>query len=288
MKSMRAGWLPLVVGAAFCQTAADVPAFEVASVKQAAPITGNRIMVRMGGDPSRVDYANVSLKDVVARAYGLKRYQVHGPSWIDSERYDIVAKVPDGVSVAKVPLMLQNLLAERFKMVVHREKKEQPVYGLVVGKGGPKLKKSENAENEPPPGVPGVPGGRQQTRTRMMMGRDGHMEIKGATMGGFAEMLSNMLDRPVLDETRIEGQYDIDLEVATEDLAGMRKMAIGAGHPPMGPGGPGGPEGAPAPEGAPKSSIFTAIQQLGLKLDPRKGPIEHVIVDQAEKVPTAN
>jgi hypothetical protein len=73
MKSMRAGWLLLVAGAAFCQTAADVPAFEVASVKQAAPITGNRIMVRMGGDPSRVDYANVSLKDVVARACGIKR-----------------------------------------------------------------------------------------------------------------------------------------------------------------------------------------------------------------------
>jgi uncharacterized protein (TIGR03435 family) len=89
----------------------------------------------------------------------------------------------------------------------------------------------------------------------------------------------------VVDQTGIEGQYDIALDVAMEDLAGMRKMAMGMGHVP-----PGGPpaEGAPAPESAPKASIFTAIQQLGLKLESKKAPVDNLTVVQAEKVPTAN
>src|SRR4051812_45509407 len=85
----------------FAQT--NPPAFEVASIKQAAPQQMGRMMVRMGGDPGRVDYANVSLKDVLARAYGVNQYQVSGPAWLDSERYDITAKVPDGVNTDQVP-----------------------------------------------------------------------------------------------------------------------------------------------------------------------------------------
>jgi uncharacterized protein (TIGR03435 family) len=281
----------LAAGAALAQTAPDVPTFEVASIKQAAPMTGGRVMVKMGGDPSRVDYSNVTLKDVLARAYNLKRHQVRGPDWLDSERYDITAKVPDGVSKDKIPAMLQNLLAERFKMVVHRESKEQPVYALVVAKGGPKLKKSEDSEADPlPPGVPAGPDGARVRRATMMMNHNGRMEIKRTTLSGFSDMLSNMLDRAVVDQTGVEGQYDIVLDVAMEDLVGMRKMAMGAGHMPGGPGGPGGPgaESGPAPDSAPKASIFTAIQQLGLKLEPRKAPLDHLIIDQAEKVPTAN
>jgi uncharacterized protein (TIGR03435 family) len=270
------------------QNAPDTPAFEVASIKPAAPMTGGRLMVRMGGDPSRIDYSNVSLKDVIARAYNLKRFQVHGPAWLDTERFDITANVPDGVSRDKIPAMLQNLLAERFKMVVHREAKEQPVYVLVVGKGGPKLKKAEET-GRPEPNLPMGPGGPAEKRlqSRMMINSGGHMEVKSATMGSFADMLSNMLDRPVVDETKIEGQYDIEMDVSPEDLAGMRRVAVTPpGHAPGSSGGPG--EAGPAPESAPKASIFTAIQQLGLKLDSRKAPMDHIMVDRAERVPTEN
>ena len=98
MKRILAGASLIVLTscAVFAQT--NSPAFEVATIKQAAPQQEGRMMVRMGGDAGRVDYANVSLKQVLARAYGVKQYQVSGPSWIDSERYDITAKVPDGVA----------------------------------------------------------------------------------------------------------------------------------------------------------------------------------------------
>src|SRR5437588_1341382 len=107
-----ASLMVLTTCAVFAQ---NPPAFEVASVKQAAPQQMGRMMVRMGGDPGRVDYANVSLKDVLARAYNVNSYQISGPAWLDSERYDITAKVPEGVNTDQVPAMLQGLLVDRFK-----------------------------------------------------------------------------------------------------------------------------------------------------------------------------
>ncbi len=259
---------------------AQQPEFEVASIKPAAPQSDGNIRVMMGGDPGRVNYANVTLKNVLARAYDVKSYQITGPSWLDSERYDIVAKVPDGAPKEQLPAMLQNLLAERFKMKLHRETKDQPVYALVVGKNGPKLTKAAAA---PPTRETTGHGGGPPRRGAMMMFGNGRLEVKGATVAAFAQMLSNLVDRPVLDVTKIEGNYDIVLEVSMEDLAGLRRMGATAGP------GPRGPEaGSPAPESAPAPSIFTAIQQLGLKLESRKAPIEYLVVDQAEKVPTEN
>jgi uncharacterized protein (TIGR03435 family) len=292
------------VFAACVALAQTAPTFEVASIKAAAPQEQGRMMVRMGGDAGRVDYANVSLKDVMARAYAVKRYQINGPSWLDSERYDITAKVPDGVTPDQVPAMLQQLLNERFKMAVHKETKEQPIYALVVGKGGPKLTKSEDDPNKPGPvmigpngekiqagrGGPGGPGGPGGGRGGMMLmsmngpGGNARMQASRVTLGSFSDMLSNMLDRPVFDMTELTGNYDITLDVSMEDLAGMKRMAVAHGPGPMG----GGGDGNPAPDAAPSASIFTAVQQLGLKLDPRKGPVEFVIIDRADKVPTEN
>jgi len=274
----------------------DPPAFEVASIKPAAPQQMGRMMVRMGGDAGRVDYANVSLKDVLARAYDVKRNQISGPAWLDSERYDITAKVPDGVAKEQIPAMLQALLAERFKMTVHKETKEQPVYALVVGKSGLKLKKSEAVEAPPmkQPMTPPPPGGGRgpmpKGAMRMSMGGPGgnaRFEASGVTLTQMSDMLSNMLDRPVLDKTGVEGNYDIALDVSTDDLAGMKIMRAAGPMAGPGPGGPGGEHG-PAPDAAPAASIFTAIQQLGLKLEPRKAPVEFVIIDKADKVPTEN
>lgn len=285
------GFLAAVV--TFAQ--ATPPAFEVASIKAAAPQTQGRMMVRMGGDPGRVDYANVSLKDVLARAFEVKRFQVHGPAWLDSERYDITAKVPDGVKPDQIPAMLRTLLTERFKMEVHKESKDESVYALIVGKGGPKLTKSEDTKEEAPPKTYASP---QEARAHppkgaMMMtmsdgpGGNARMQANGITLDRLSDMLSNMLDRPVVNMTGIEGNYDIALDVSMESLAGMKGMAIG---PRMagGPGGPGGPEHGPAPDAAPSASIFTAIQQLGLKLDPRKAPVDFVVIDRADKTPTEN
>src|SRR5271157_3691397 len=144
---MRAGLAVFTSCAAFAQTAENSPTFEVASVKPAAPIVGNRIMVGMRGgpgtpDPGQITYNNVTLKNVLTNAYGVKSFQISGPSWLDSERYDIVAKLPRGATKEQFMVMLQNLLAERFKLTLHREKRDLPMYALVVGKNGPKMKES--------------------------------------------------------------------------------------------------------------------------------------------------
>ena len=133
--------------AAFGQAAAESPTFEVASVKPAEPQTGMGIRVMMRGgpgsaDPGQITYSNVSLKNVLTIAYAVKGYQISGPKWLDSERFDIVAKIAKGATKEQFQLMLQNLLAERFKLTLHHETKELPMYALVVGKGGPKLKES--------------------------------------------------------------------------------------------------------------------------------------------------
>ena len=282
-------------GAALGQTPQPPPAFEVASVKPAAPQTAGRMMAGMGGDAGRVNYTNVPLKNVLMRAYGVKIYQIAGPAWLDDERYDIVAKVPDGVPKEQIPVMLQNLLAERFRMTVRRETREQPVYALVVGKNGAKLKKSGDS----PPPVSKGPGGGPAARptgaaggsqprgdvTFVFNGAAGPLrfETKGMTLSSLAGMLSGMLDRPVVDMTGILGDYDITLDASMDELAGMRAAMAGAGAMPHAPA-----DGAPAPESAPSASIFTSIQQLGLKLEPRKAPVEYIVVDKAEKVPTEN
>jgi uncharacterized protein (TIGR03435 family) len=157
---------------------------------------------------------------LLTRAYGVKMYQISGPDWIDSERYDIVAKVPPDTTREQFNIMLQNLLNERFKLTLHREKKEQPVYALVVGKNGPKLKesarelpKAEDARDTPlapvgPPkigkdGLPELPPGRGPMTIRM----PGRVRMGGAavTIAQFATTLENQVGRPVVDETGLTG-----------------------------------------------------------------------------------
>jgi len=124
-----------------------------------------------------------------------------------------------------------------------------------------------------------------------MMSGNGKLEAKRVKLGVFTDMLANMLGRPVIDKTNLEGQYDITLEVSPEDIRGMHRMAAppaaamgeGAGAGTAGPGAE-----APAPERAPGGSLFSAVQQLGLKLESQKGPVERLVVDSAEKVPTEN
>jgi len=298
--------------ATFAQTAENSPTFEVASVKPAAPIVGNRIMVGMRGgpgtpDPGQITYNNVTLKDVLTNAYGVKRFQISGPGWLDSERYDIVAKLPRGSTKEQLMVMLQNLLAERFKLTLHREKKDLPMYALVVGKNGPKLKESveEPAPKEgdggpagpsPAPGKPaldrdGFPvlppaaAGRTAVSLALMNGNV-RMTASKQPMSGLAEDLSRQLDLPVVDMTGLTGNYDFTLYLSPEGLAGMR-LPVGLAPPP-GEGG-GGMPAASTPDAQSSPSLFSALQeQLGLKLEQRKGPVDLLVIDHLEKVPIEN
>jgi len=224
-----------------------------------------------------------------------------------------VAKVPKGATKDDVKLMLQNLLADRFKLTLHREKKDLPMYALVVAKNGPKLKESPpddpNAKDAPmdpdalaaqrqkemqnamrsmkdgappPPPPPGV-GGRGGTRMMMSNGR-AQMSASKQTMAEFAEWLVGQLNRPVVDQTGLTKNYDITLDYLPEGLGSRGPMG---GMPPPPSSGDGG--AAPEPDTPTAPALFTALQeQLGLKLEQKKGPVDLLVVDHLEKTPTEN
>jgi len=284
---------------AFGQAAAARPSFDVASIKAAAPPIYGKLMIRMGGDPGRIDYGNVSLKDIIRQAYDVHDYQISGPDWMNSIRFDIVAKVPDGAPEDQVPLMWQTLLAERFKLQIHRESKELPMYALVVGKNGPKMKESEidangtadggqgNGGPSPLPpvkmgkdGMPQLPGGGRGPMI-LMNGR-GHVTAKMMNMSGLVDILARSVDRPVVDQTELKGSYDFNLDYTPDEST---RMPMPGGMPP--PPGAGEMHGADSPDNG--LSLFAALQaQLGLKLEAKKGPVELIVIDRVEKAPTEN
>ena len=273
---------------AFGQEAKTI-AFEVASIKPSKPMPMGQMRIMMNSDAAMLRYTNVSLKDCIRNAYRVKDFQVQGPDWLGSERFDIVAKLPAGSSEDQIPEMLQSLLAERFKLTLHRETKDHAIYALIAGKGGPKLKPAEiTTENAPaaPPNPRG--GGIPRGAFMMMMSPDGaHLKAPSSTLPMLAEMISRFSERPVVDMTDIKGQYDFDLVFSPET---MRNMPGGGRGPMMGPP-PGGGAGEHQPADVPAEragSIYDAVQKYGLKLDPRKAPMEILIVDHVEKTPTEN
>jgi uncharacterized protein (TIGR03435 family) len=312
------------------------PAFEVASIKPAPPIQtlaaqiqSGKLRLGMTVDGARVDIGLMALTNLLATAYRVKAYQIVGPDWLRSQIFEIHAKIPEGASKDQVPEMLQALLADRFKLVAHRENKEQPVYALVVSKGGPKLKEADaqadapppaedRAKNPPAPSGPGrdsmfsintpdgqvnirreargvlVTGGRTGAM-RVSVGQNGAilMEMSKMTMAALAEMLTPLVDRPVVDRTDLKGSYQVALEIPREDLMNMVRtmlpgLALGAspfGNPAVpGPGGLAGLAAADPSGGA----ILHAVQQLGLKLESRKAPVETLLIDHIERNPTEN
>jgi uncharacterized protein (TIGR03435 family) len=177
-------------------------------------------------DPGQVTYNNVTLKNLLMTAYGVKIYQISGPGWLDTERYDILAKLPPDATKEQFALMLQNLLAARFKMTLHHETKNLPLYELVVAKNGPKLKQSVDDPNAPPPGTmpamgkDGVP--KMPPSGAMMTGMNGsfRMGANKQSMSNLAEMLTNQVGSPVVDKTGLTGEYDYTLEFSPEGLPG--------------------------------------------------------------------
>jgi uncharacterized protein (TIGR03435 family) len=254
---------------------AQQPTFEVASIKPSDPQPMGRIMTGMNSDTGMVRYTYISLKDCIRTAYRVKDFQVKGPEWLDSVRFDITAKLPAGAKEADIPEMLQTLLAERFKLTVRRDTSEHAIYALVAGKGGPKLKPAEiqtGGAASPAMGSDGKP----RRAMMMQMGPDGaHLRAESATLASLAELMSRFSERPVVDVTGIEGQYQFDLTFMPETMPRL----------------PGGPIHQPTPDAPPPTSaatMFDAMQQYGLRLEPQKTQMPVIIVTHAEKAPTEN
>ena len=307
---------------AFGQAVDKSLTFDVASVKPAAPPVPDsrgRIMIAgpSGGpgskDPGRIRYPFMNLRSLLTIAYDVKGYQIAGPATLDTERFEITATMPPTTTKEQFQVMLQNLLAERFKLTLHRETKELPVYSLVLAKSGSKLKESAEtappAELEPgalpplppggpkmgPDGFPIMPAGMAAPGGQMMiMMMPGRARLFGQhqPLQNLVARLSQQLNRPVIDATGLTGKYDITLTYATEGLGGGPFGSL-LGPPPPPPGGgaagPAGNANVVVPEGETPPDIFAAVQsQLGLKLESKKGPVEMLVIDHVEKTPTEN
>jgi uncharacterized protein (TIGR03435 family) len=290
------------------------PVFDVASIKPAgalqAQVAAGKLHIGMSIDAARVDIGSMSLADLIPLAFGVKQYQVVGPDWMNQNRFDILAKMPEGSTKDQVPQMLQALLVDRFKLVVHRESREHPIYALIVGKTGSKLKESP-PEAEPPPADPkstvllnapegqvrmggdakGVTiSGGSMGNMRITPGQNGtmHLESTNTKLPAFADLLTRFVDRPVIDMTELKGSYTIGLDLSLAELRNVAKAA-GIGVPgaglDAGRAGRGGTVDASDPGG---NTVFESVQQLGLKLDPRKSPVGTIVVDHIEKTPTEN
>lgn len=202
---------------------------------------------------------NVSLRSMIVDAYGMKDFQVQGPDWLSSERFDVAAKFPEALpndrEKYRVALraMMQKMLVDRFKLVVRRDQKTLSVYGLVVGKRGIKFKEVPDTGSH---------------------SRSNNTHFAGTVpMATLAEFLSRRMDMPVLDMTGLKGSYDLTLDWFPEP----QQSREGKGDVPL---------VADSPSG---TTLPEAVQeQLGLKLELRKAPIEILIVDHAERVPTEN
>ena len=225
-------------------------------------------------------------------AYRLKNYQISAPDWMASERWDITAKLPDGSDPKQIPEMLQALLRDRFGIRMHREIKELPVYGLIVGKGGLKLRESSAdpaAGSEPSTRSVNVAvsGGGAGTTVTYGNGSyftlgDNKFEGRKLPMLTMADALARFADRPVVDMTELKGNYDFTMEFSPEDFRAMMiraAIAQGAVLP---------PEALKLLDASSGDTLLDAVGRLGLKLDLRKAPIEMLVIDQALKTPIEN
>jgi uncharacterized protein (TIGR03435 family) len=280
---------------AFGQTAP--PQFEVASIRPSAPGALGQVGLGLHIDGSQVSVRQFALKDTIAMAFNLKAYQISGPDWLTTEKFDIVAKLPDGAPRDQVRSMLQALLLDRFQMKTHHETKDFSVYAVVVAKSGLKMKEAPpdpadaatDGDKKTDNGAVNVSvsGGRGGVVANYGNGSfftlgDSRIEAKKMQMNYVADMLARFEDRPVVDFTELKGKYDFTLTFTEEDYhAMMIRAAISSGMALP-------PEAIQAMERASGDSLFSALQAVGLKLESRKAPLDILVIDHAEKSPTEN
>src|ERR1700693_1270329 len=275
---MRFVLLPVFV-CALAQPPDSQVVFEVATVKHGLP--GDYGARGSGGpgtrDPTRYSVENYPMSSLLEIAYGISSYQLSGPGWIDNERFTVTAKLPEGATKEQLKLMMRNLLIERFRLAAHFEKKEVTGYQLVVAKGGPKLAASpgdpsQNDDSTKPPapftmtldeeGYPELPPGRHYS---MAIANDrARWRFADESLEHFAEVLGDQIHQPIINATGLTGKYDF-----------VVSWSSAATQP-----------NVPADSGP---NIFAAIQeQLGLKLESKKLPVDTVVIDHIARTPSEN
>ena len=261
------------------ETKPPLPAFEAASVVPFVTLPGALAHAKMSGgpgssDPGRIEYQGVTLGVLVQQAYNLAFYRLSAPPWINSQRYSVTATIPSGTSDVQFRQMLQRFLAERFRLVARMEEREIPVYRLSVGGAGAKLKPwspdddrklveggSEKLSADAD-GYPILP------RNTPFLILNGHARLRGVKekLSNLAEFLSGVADRPVVDNTGLDGEYGFTLSWMVR-IPGAQSTA----------------------EPEPGTDLFAAVEsQLGLKLSPAKAAVQVLVLENVERTPAAN
>lgn len=290
--------LAVTAGVAAPQT---TPRFEVASVKTTNG--GGPISMKGGpgtADPGRVAIENFDLRKLLTKAYGVEGDQISGPGWIDSDRYTIIARIPPDTTQKEFQTMLRSLLTERFRLTIHHETKDLPVYELTIAKGGAKLTAAaagdpNDVDSAPEPGIP-RPAHVELDREGCPAARPGVSSGSGSWGPGVSctrfvktslAQLANTVSQfiamedgsfgtgtavHVIDKTGLEGEYDITLKFHL--MMRFPGQALPAGQ---------------ASDPADGPDISTALeQQLGLKLVRTKTTLDRIVVDAADRIPTEN
>jgi uncharacterized protein (TIGR03435 family) len=283
--------LPIGIGVVHGETAAtaddkesqgptittDLPKYDVASIKPYKADDG-RVSIML--TPDGVSMQGAPMRLLLQQAFGVEDDRILGePSWVKANRYNIEAKVEpeeapklkDLKAEQRNAMMLQ-LLVDRFNLKYHHEKRELPMYALMVAKGGLKIKASKPEDDSPEPDSPKAGDGPPKLGRRSMMMQPGHLEAAGVPLDTLTHVLSRQLSRTVIDKTGLTGTYDFTLDYTPDNA------------PPPGAAGPdGGPHKGDAPENAGGPSVFTALQdQLGLKLESQKGTVDVIVIDHID------
>jgi uncharacterized protein (TIGR03435 family) len=261
---MRPFWFVFLAASALAQSPAP-PAFEVASVKiNELYRQDDRMTWRpsIESPPDSLTMRNVNMRMMVAWAWDIQRPKVSGPDWIDGPRYDIQAKAGQPAKVAEMRLMLQALLAERFKLEWRRETRQMEVLAVTVPKSGHKMKESAIAGD---------------SATQSTQGPDGGATVRGAAIGELINEMSREVTVPVVDLTGLTGRFDFSInpqKYRAELISSLGTMS-------------------PAQRPSESEMIVTLMQNLlqgdlGLRMEPRKAAVEVFVVERGEKTPVAN
>lgn len=257
---MRAACLTLALFAS-SSTHAFQLAFDAVSIKPSPPLDASRGPIFFGPrggpgteDPGRYWCNFCNMSELVAQAYDLPEYRIFSGGRLPEDRFHIVAAIPPETTTAQFRIMLQKLLADRFKLSLHHESRDMQMFRLVVAPGGPKAKTH----------VEGAPAPTDDKEAAATSAPGVYYKVQGKTMADLTKVIENHIHRPVSDATGLSGKYDFDIWWTFSDLTAD---ASAAGDSP---------------------TIYSAIQSLGLKLESHKGPLEVIVIDHVEKAPTGN
>jgi uncharacterized protein (TIGR03435 family) len=270
-----------------CVLGAQETSFEVASIRPSPDVPPAQGVAGVHITQQQVRFSYLSIRDYLTIGYGVPVQRVSGPDWINSTRFDIVATFPAGATPEQFPEMVKNLLRERFKLKAHLESRESAVYVLEIARGG--LKLSAVADDTPPAGPLSITSSGGPDGVMADLGQGASLaltstrfEAKKVTMKILTDTLGRFMDRPILDQTKLDARYDVAFPITHEDYMPMLvRSAVNGGVslPPQ----------AMALLDTPSiGSVVDGLKSLGLALEARRAPLDVLVVDSLDRTPTEN